>query len=358
MKKNHDNFLNLAFNKAEINLGKTGLNPSVGCVVVRNNSVISSGYTSLSGRPHAEYNALNTKRNFKNAVLYVTMEPCTHYGLTPPCTNLIIKKGIKSVYFSFEDIDARTAKRAKKKLNKKRIKVYKKALIKFKDFYQSYYSIKQFNNPLIDAKIAVSKDFFTIKKKTKQITNYYSKQRTFLIRSRYDVIISTSKTINEDNAILNCRLKGFKNNKPDLIIIDRNLKIKKNLNIFNGLNNRKIFIATKITKSKKLKFFKKKGIRVIKLSSFNTKQDFISFFQKLKKYSFNRILVESGLIFLNKLIKYGLISNLYLFKSSERIGNKGSNNTSIAKIKKLKFTKKIKVNLKNDKLYKVEMNNV
>ena len=59
---------------------------------------------------------LNTKKNFKNAVLYVTMEPCTHYGLTPPCTNLIIKKGIKSVYFSFEDIDARTAKRAKKKL--------------------------------------------------------------------------------------------------------------------------------------------------------------------------------------------------------------------------------------------------
>ena len=71
MKKNHDNFLNLAFNKAEINLGKTGLNPSVGCVVVRNNSVISSGYTSLSGRPHAEYNALNTKKNFKPRPLQI-----------------------------------------------------------------------------------------------------------------------------------------------------------------------------------------------------------------------------------------------------------------------------------------------
>ncbi len=170
MKKNHDNFLNLAFNNAEINLGKTGLNPSVGCVVVKNDSVISSGFTSIKGRPHAEFNALNAKKNFKNAVLYVTMEPCTHYGLTPPCTNLIIKKGIKSVYFAFEDIDNRTTKKAKKKLNKKKIKVYKKGLIKFNDFYQSYYSIKKFNKPLIDAKIAISKDFFTIKKKNK--TNY------------------------------------------------------------------------------------------------------------------------------------------------------------------------------------------
>ncbi len=148
------------------------------------------------------------------------------------------------------------------------------------------------------------------------------------------------------------------NNKPDLVIVDRNLKIKKNLSIFNDFNNRKIFIATKITKSKKLNFFKKKGIKIIKLSSFNTKKDLVSFFQKLRNYSFNRVLIESGLIFLNKLMKYELISNLYLFQSSDRLGKKGSNNTSINEIKKLKFTKKIKVNLKNDKLYKVKLNNV
>ena len=71
MTKNHNYFLDLAYQLAEKNLGKTGLNPSVGCVVVRNNSVISSGYTSLSGRPHAEYNALNTKKNFKPRPLQI-----------------------------------------------------------------------------------------------------------------------------------------------------------------------------------------------------------------------------------------------------------------------------------------------
>ena len=92
MKTNQNNFFKIAYSLAKINLGKTNLNPSVGCVVVKENSVISSGYTSVDGRPHAEYNALTQKKKFKNTDLYVTMEPCTHYGLTPPCTSIIKKK--------------------------------------------------------------------------------------------------------------------------------------------------------------------------------------------------------------------------------------------------------------------------
>ena len=96
---NLDNhFINLAFELANINLGQTNKNPSVGCIVVKNNSVISSGYTSVNGRPHAEFNALNKQINFKNANLYISLEPCSHHGKTPPCTNIIKKKGIKKVY--------------------------------------------------------------------------------------------------------------------------------------------------------------------------------------------------------------------------------------------------------------------
>ena len=92
MKKNHNFYSNLAFNLAEINLGKTNRNPSVGCIIVKNNSVISSAVTSLNGRPHAEFNALNKDINFKDSDMYVTLEPCTHFGKTPPCTNIIKKK--------------------------------------------------------------------------------------------------------------------------------------------------------------------------------------------------------------------------------------------------------------------------
>ena len=107
MTTNHKFFLNLAFQIAEKNLGKTNQNPSVGSVVVKNNTVISSGITSVGGRPHAEFNALKDKNTFKGADLYTTLEPCTHYGFTPPCVNLIIKKKINNVFYSFEDPDKR-----------------------------------------------------------------------------------------------------------------------------------------------------------------------------------------------------------------------------------------------------------
>ena len=113
----------LAFEQAKINLGSTKKNPSVGCIVEKNGAVLSSGYTSLNGRPHAEHNALNKKDDFSNANLYVTLEPCSHYGLTPPCTNIIIKKKIKKVFFSTIDLDIRSKEKSKRILKKNKIYV-------------------------------------------------------------------------------------------------------------------------------------------------------------------------------------------------------------------------------------------
>ena len=92
MKINHNYFAQLAFNLAENHLGKTNQNPSVGCVVVKNKSIISSGVTSINGRPHAEFNALNKDLDFENSHLYVTLEHCSHHGFTPPCTDIIKKR--------------------------------------------------------------------------------------------------------------------------------------------------------------------------------------------------------------------------------------------------------------------------
>ena len=135
MTANHKHYLDLAFKIAETHLGKTKSNPSVGAIIVKNNTVISSSVTSLNGRPHAEANALRDNSNFKDADLYSTLEPCTHYGLTPPCVNIIIKKKIKNVYYAFEDPDIRTFKKAKNYLKKKKINVKLIKNINFKNFY-------------------------------------------------------------------------------------------------------------------------------------------------------------------------------------------------------------------------------
>ena len=353
---NHNNFLKLAFNFAKVNIGKTHLNPSVGCVVVKNNSVISSGYTSINGRPHAEFNALKYKRNYKNSDLYVTMEPCTHYGLTPPCTNIIIKKGIKRVFYSINDTDKRTANKLRLNLKKKRIKVYKKTIAGLKDFYESYFLTHKNKNPYVDAKIATSKDYFTIKRGgSKWITNSLSRKRSHLIRSEYDAIMSTSKSINEDNSLLNCRLDGFNKNKPDLFIIDMSLKIKLNLNLFKYVKKRKTFVVTSSYKNKKINYLKSKGIKVILIDSLNNKSDFEHLFRIIKKKNYSRVLVDSGLVFLDKLIKYKLIFNLFFFKSSYNLKKNGKNNISNNFLKRLKLNKKINVNLNGDKLYKIKI---
>ena len=355
MKKNHSFFLNLAFNLAERNLGKTRTNPSVGCVIIKDNSVISSGNTSINGRPHAEFNALKDKKiNFKDSVMYVTLEPCSHYGKTPPCTNIIRRKKIKKVYYCFDDPDLRSHKKAKIKLNGKIFKI-KKDISKNKDFYKSYFLNKEKNYPLIDAKIAVSKDFYTINRKSKWITNNKSRKVGHLLRSKYDCIISTSTSVNKDNSILNCRIKGLDNYKPDLIIIDRKLRLKKKLSVMNITKKRSTYIVTSSTNQKKISYFKRKKIKIVKIKRLNSKYDFKELFEKIFLIGKRRILIETGLTFLNELIRYNLINTLYVFKGGKSLKKNGFNKIRLNSLKNYSLKNEIRVNLKDDSLFKIKV---
>jgi len=349
-------FLSLAFEQAKINLGSTKSNPSVGCIIEKDGAVISSGHTSLNGRPHAEYNALNRRRNFKNANLYVTLEPCSHHGVTPPCTNTIIKKNIKKVFYSAFDFDYRSRKKSKGILNKNKIFVQGSLLKKNGlDFYQSYYLQHSPRLPLIDAKIAVSKDYFSKNIKKKWITNLYSRRRSHLLRSMYNCVISTSKSINEDNSLLNCRIEGLENKSPDLVILDRNLKLKKKLKLFQTTKNRKILLFTCSKNKKKILYLKKRGIQVTLISSLKNKKDFKNLFLILKKIGYSRIFVESGLTLLNFLIKNKFLNNIYIFRSSSSLKKIGTNYSSSNIIKKINLKNIINVNLFGDKLYKEKL---
>ena len=358
MTTNHKYYLDLAFKLAETNLGKTKLNPSVGTIVVKNNTVISSGVTSVNGRPHAEYNALNKVSNLNGSTLYTTLEPCTHFGLTPPCTNIIIKKKIKKVFYGSDDPDVRTFKKAKNMLKKNKIKTKLIRSSNYKNFYRSYLFNKKFKLPFISSKIAISKDYYTISKKSKRITNKNSEIITHLLRSKNDCIFSTSKSINKDNSLLNCRIPGLNQFKPDLFIIDLNLKLKKNLQIYGTINKRKSFIITAKNNKEKINFFKKQGFKIIFLKSLISKNDFKDMFKIVYQMGYSRIFFETGLTFLNSLLSYKLLNNLYIFQSNVILNKNGLNNTTSKYLKKIKLNKKIKINLNNDSLYKKEFNYV
>ena len=221
----HKFFMDLALQQAKINLGNTNKNPSVGCVIVKKNSVISVGSTSFNGRPHAEHNAISdSKVSISNSELYVTLEPCSHYGKTPPCTKKIIKNKIKKVYFSIKDPDKRSYNKSIKKLKKSHIKVNIGINSKtVSDFYKSYILSKEKKLPYVTCKLAISKDFYTINKRKEWITNLYSRGRTHLMRSSNDVILTSSKTIKEDNPQLNCRIKHKKYKKEIVNLFDDKL---------------------------------------------------------------------------------------------------------------------------------------
>lgn len=357
--QNKDNFyIKLAFQQAEINLGSTKSNPVVGCVVVKNNSVISSGRTSFNGRPHAEANALKKKINYKNSDLYVTLEPCSHYGKTPPCVKKIITKKISRVIFSINDNDSRSENKAENILKSKKIDVRKfVSKNNARTFYKSYFLKFSNSLPFIDAKLAISKDYFTINKKKKWITNFKSRNLGNFLRSQYDSLLTTSKTVNDDNPLLDCRIEGLEKKTPSLIILDRFLKIKKDAKIFNKIN-RKIYIITSINNKTKENFLKRKGVKILKLNFYKYKNSNLTkIFLIIKKLGFNRIFVESGGTLLNQMLGEKLIKNLYLFKSSKNLSSNGQNNSNLFNIKKIKLLKKdkVKVNLFEDNLYKVKL---
>ena len=350
---NHNHFLDLAFHLAEKNLGQTKLNPSVGTVIVKNETVISSGVTSLKGRPHSEFNALKNLKNCSGASLYTTLEPCTHYGKTPPCTNIIIKKKIRNVFYAFEDPDSRTFKKAKKILSKKGIRTKLLRTKNYVNFYRSYFINKKISIPFITAKIAISKDYFTINKKKKWITNEASRNIVHLLRSRHDCILSTSKSINQDDSLLNCRIKGLNNKNPDLFIIDLKLKLKKKLSLNKYLKTRKTFLITSKTNSSKTFAYKKLGYKIILINKLEDKRDLNLLYKKIYKIGYSRMIVEVGLTFLNNLIKNKMIHDLYIFKSNKKLGKNGKNNNTTKYLKKT-YPKLLTINLNGDNLLKKE----
>ena len=260
--------------------------------------------------------------------------------------------------FSINDVDKRSKNLAYKKLKKAKINI-KRFIHKnyAKKFYKSYFLQSSKNLPFIDAKLAVSNDYLSINKKKKWITNYNSRKIGNYLRSKYDCILSTSKTVNCDNPLLDCRIEGLEKKSPAVIILDRQFKIKKTLKIFKN-KSREIFILIHSSNIIKEVYFRKIGVKVIKLKESNgASKDILKVYFLLKQLGFNRILIESGLRYINEVLKHNLIKNFYLFKSPFSLKNNGKNNTNQNLIKKLKTTikNKIKINLGSDSLFKIQL---
>tara|TARA_B100001964_G_scaffold139915_1_gene154216 strand:- start:2174 stop:3259 length:1086 start_codon:yes stop_codon:yes gene_type:complete len=324
--KKDKHYINLANNLALNSNGYSGPNPSVGAVVVKNDEIISFGNTSISGRPHAEVNALNklSKKEKKNSTIYISLEPCSHYGKTPPCVNKLIESQIKRVVYSINDIDNRTSGKAFKILKTKNIKVKKNLLKNFSTkIYKNYFYSKKKRIPYVYGKLAISKDFYIKDKKNLYITNEHSRKATHVIRSKVNCILTTYKTINADNPKLNCRINGLYNSSPHVAILDKNLCIeKKSFVVLNAKKNETYLFYNKQNK-KIVNYLKAKKIKMIYTPLYNEELDINFILKNLYKHEISSVLIEGGKSLTYSLLNNDYFNEFYLFISSKYLKNKG-----------------------------------
>ena len=340
-------FISLANNLAKNSLGYTGPNPSVGTVIVKNDQIISFAATSNTGRPHSEVIALKklSKKDKKNSTIYVSLEPCSHRGKTPPCVNEIINSKIRKVVYSINDEDSRTSGKSFNILKSKNIYVRKNLLNKTSRLiYKNYFITKKKSKPYVYGKLAISKDFYSKDKKNFYITNSHSIDTTHIIRSKVNCILTTSKTINDDNPKLDCRINGLKKFSPYIAILDRNLKINTNSFLVNNAKNNKTYLFHNGKDKKKIKFLKLNKIKLIYTPLKKNNLDLNFVLEQLYNYEVSTILVEGGKSLIESLINDNFFDEFYLFISSKNLKNQGSLKTeNIKSILRSKF-KKIRFN--------------
>jgi diaminohydroxyphosphoribosylaminopyrimidine deaminase/5-amino-6-(5-phosphoribosylamino)uracil reductase len=315
-------FMRLALNLARARHGLTGQNPSVGSVIVKDDEILSIGQTGYNGRPHSEYNAIkNSNVNLEGSTMYVSLEPCNHYGQTPPCTKEIIKKKISKIIYSIDDIDKKVKGKSFKIFKSKNLNV-KKGLLKKEtsNFYIPYFFNRNNKSPYVTGKIAISKNNLIYSKGAKKITDNHSNKFTHLLRYKNDSLLISYKTLNADNPKLNCRLKGFSKFSPKRIILDNYLKTKTSSYIFKTANKDNTIIFYRNAKKANISIFKKKGIKLIKSNLIRNKYfDFKLILKKLYKLGCRNLLVEGGNDLSKEILKNRLFNQFYIFRSKKNL---------------------------------------
>jgi diaminohydroxyphosphoribosylaminopyrimidine deaminase/5-amino-6-(5-phosphoribosylamino)uracil reductase len=313
-------YMSLALKLARARHGLTGKNPSVGCVIVKGNKIISIGQTGYDGRPHAEANAINNaNEDIEGSKMYVTMEPCNHYGQTPPCTKKIIDNKISEVIYSVDDVDKKVKGKSFEIFKSKNIIVKKNLLQKdIINFYRPYFFNRKNKTPYVTGKIAISKNNLIYSKGTKRITDIYSDKFTHFLRYSNDSLLISSKTLNHDNPKLNCRLEGLNKFSPKRIILDNKLKTKTSSFIFKTANKNNTIIFYKNASNLNILRFKKKRIKLIKSNlTKNGKFDIKLILKKLYSNGCRNLLVEGGNDLSKNILRNKLFNQFYLFRSTK-----------------------------------------
>ena len=320
-------YMKRAISLAKKGKGKVEPNPLVGAVIVKDGKIIAEGWHKKYGLAHAEVNAINNaKQNLENSCLYVNLEPCSHYGKTPPCTDLIIQKKIKKVVLAMIDPNEKVKGQGIKKLKKTGIEIVCGVLQKEAEKLNEVF-IKNITQklPFVSLKSAMSLDgkIACENGDSQWISNEKSRAYVHKLRKKTSAVMVGINTVLKDNPRLTCRINKGKN--PIRIIIDSQGKIPLESNIVKTAYKIKTFLACneKIENNKE-KLLEEKGIILLKTPSKDGKVNLKILLQKLYELGIYSILVEGGATLSYSLLKENLIDKFLFFVCPLIIGGKNS----------------------------------
>lgn len=335
--------MEMALSLALKGLGRVHPNPLVGAVVVRKGRVIGRGAHEFFGGPHAEVNAIRDARNAKGATLYLTLEPCAHYGKTPPCTDFIIQNKIKRVVAASKDINPRVSGRGLAALKKAGVVVKQGTLnAQSQELNRDFnYWIKN-RKPYVIIKAAQSMDgkIATFTGDSKWISSQASRNRAHALRAACDAVLVGVNTVLKDNPELTVRWPKTlpADMQPIKIVLDSNLKTPPSSKIFKNAKPERIWLvtsdATSFTKERRYK-----GLaRVIRVKEQKGRLDLAALFDWAGQQGIVSVLIEGGGEVIAHALKEKLVHEIHCVIAPKIIGGRSAvssvSGKGVAEVKK------------------------
>lgn len=309
-------------------LGHVWPNPTVGCVIVRDGHVVGRGWTQPGGRPHGETEALRRAGlAARGATAYVSLEPCCHWGKTPPCTDALIAAGLARVVVPIEDPDPRVSGQGIARLRAAGIEVETGVCAaEATELNAGFLQRTREGRPLVTVKLATTLDgrIATHGGESQWITGALARDRAHVLRASHDAVMVGSGTAIADDPLLTCRLPGLAHRSPVRIIVDSRLRMPLTARAVADARRVPTWIVTlRHGDALRQEAFRACGVELVEAGSDEAGVNMKEALQALGARGLTRILVEGGSLLAASLLRAGLVDRLAWFRAPRLIGGDG-----------------------------------
>jgi diaminohydroxyphosphoribosylaminopyrimidine deaminase/5-amino-6-(5-phosphoribosylamino)uracil reductase len=327
-----ERYMRLALTLGRRNLGATWPNPAVGAVIVKDGAILARGWTQEGGRPHAEIEALRRAKKdaqdlLVGATLYVTLEPCSHQGKSPPCADAIVRAGIARVVSALEDPNPEVAGAGHARLREKGVAVEIGLCADEASRAHAGHIVRVTKNrPHVLLKMALSADgkVGLAGRKRVQITGEAAQARVFQMRARSDAILVGIGTVLADNPQLTCRLPGMEARSPVRVVLDAQLRVPLSTSVVATVRDTPTWVfGARNASTMAAEILEQRGCKVFRVDAENGRLDLGAVLTTLAGQGITRLMVEGGPTVAAAFVAADLVDEATLINSDKVIGEDG-----------------------------------